>query len=168
MSIQVGDRVPDGTLGEFIETATETCAVGPNNVQVADLVKGKTVALFAVPGAFTPTCSSKHLPGYLELHDQLKAKGVDEIWCVSVNDPFVMGAWGREQGVNGRVRMLADGSAAWTRQMGLDLDLNGRGMGVRSQRYSALIKDGVVQQLNVEKAGQFEVSDASTLLGQLG
>ncbi|SHI40873.1 peroxiredoxin [Pollutimonas bauzanensis] len=167
MSIQIGDRVPDGTLGEFIETATETCAIGPNNFQVADLVKGKTIALFAVPGAFTPTCSAKHLPGYLELSDQLKAKGVDEIWCVAVNDPFVMGAWGRDQGVDGRVRMLADGSAAWTRQMGLDFDLSARGLGVRSQRYSALIVDGVVKQLNVEKAGQLEVSDARTLLDQL-
>lgn len=168
MSIQVGDRVPDGTLGEFIETATETCAVGPNNFQVADLVKGKTIAVFAVPGAFTPTCSAKHLPGYLELHDQLKAKGVDEIWCVAVNDPFVMGAWGRDQGVNGRVRMLADGSADWTRQLGLEFDLSARGLGLRSQRYSALLVDGVVKQLNVEKSGQLEVSDAQTLLGQLG
>ncbi len=168
MSIQVGDRVPDGTLGEFIETATETCAVGPNNFQVADMLRGKKIALFAVPGAFTPTCSAKHLPGYLELHDQLKAKGVDEIWCVSVNDPFVMGAWGRDQGVAGRVRMLADGSAAWTSKLGLELDLAARGMGTRSQRYSALIDDGVVKQLNVEKAGQFEVSDARTLLSQLG
>jgi peroxiredoxin len=168
MSIKVGDQLPDGTLGEFIETATEACAVGPNNFQVADLAKGKKIALFAVPGAFTPTCSSKHLPGYVELHDQLKAKGIDEIWCVSVNDPFVMGAWGRDQGVSGKVRMLADGSAAWTKQMGLELDLNGRGMGVRSQRYSALIENGVVKQLNVEKPGQFEISDAKTLLGQLG
>lgn len=168
MTIQIGDRLPDGTLAEFIETATETCAVGPNNFQVADLAKGKTVALFAVPGAFTPTCSSKHVPGYLDLHDQLKAKGVDEIWCVAVNDPFVMGAWGRDQGVGGRIRMLGDGSADWTRKLGLELDLSGRGMGVRSQRYSALIKDGVVTQLNVEKAGQFEVSDAATMLTQLG
>ncbi len=167
MSIQVGDRVPDGTLGEFIETATETCAIGPNNFQVADLVKGKTIALFAVPGAFTPTCSAKHLPGYVELSAQLKAKGVDEIWCVAVNDPFVMGAWGRDQKVDGKVRMLADGSAAWTAKLGLELDLSARGMGVRSQRYSALLVDGVVKQLNVEQGGQFEVSDAKTLLGQL-
>ncbi|MGB6105464.1 MAG: peroxiredoxin [Pusillimonas sp.] len=166
MTIKVGDRVPDGTLAEFIETATDTCAVGPNNFQVADLVKGKTIALFAVPGAFTPTCSAKHLPGYLQLHDELKAKGVDEIWCVAVNDPFVMGAWGRDQGANGRVRMLADGSAAWTRELGLELDLTARGMGLRSQRYSALLDDGVVKQLNIEQAGQFEVSDAQTLLGQ--
>src|SRR5690606_39990734 len=105
MAIKVGDRVPDGTLSEFIETASDTCAVGPNNFQVADLVRGKKIAVFAVPGAFTPTCSAKHLPGYLQLHDQLKAQGVDEIWCVAVNDPFVMGAWGRDQGANGRVRM---------------------------------------------------------------
>ena len=168
MSIQIGDRVPDGTLAEFIETATESCAIGPNNFQVADQVKGKTIALFAVPGAFTPTCSAKHLPGFVELADQLKAKGVDEIWCVAVNDPFVMGAWGRDQGVDGRVRMLADGSAAWTKQLGLELDLTARGMGVRSQRYSALLVDGVVKQLNVEKGGQFEVSDAKTILNQVG
>ena len=168
MPIQIGDRVPDGTLGEFIETATETCAVGPNNFQVADLVKGKTIAMFAVPGAFTPTCSAKHLPGFVEFSEQLKAKGVDEIWCVSVNDPFVMGAWGRDQGVDSRVRMLADGSAAWTREMGLEFDLSARGLGVRSQRYSALIIDGVDKQLNVEKGGQLEVSDAQTLLNQLG
>lgn len=167
MTIKVGDRVPDGTLAEFIETATDTCAVGPNNFQVADLVKGKKIALFAVPGAFTPTCSAKHLPGYLQLHDELKAKGVDEIWCVAVNDPFVMGAWGRDQGANGRVRMLADGSANWTRDMGLELDLNARGMGIRSQRYSAVIDDGVVTHLNVEEGGQFNVSDAQTLLDQV-
>ncbi|TEA80183.1 peroxiredoxin [Allopusillimonas ginsengisoli] len=168
MAIKIGDRIPDGTLGEFIETATDTCAVGPNNFQVADLVKGKKIALFAVPGAFTPTCSQKHLPGYIELAEQLKAKGVDEIWCVAVNDPFVMGAWGRDQGVAGRVRMLADGSAAWTSALGLELDLTGRGMGVRSQRYSALLDDGVVKQLNVEAGGQFEVSDAQTMINQLG
>ncbi len=167
MPIQIGDRVPDGTLGEFIETATETCAVGPNNFQVADQVKNKTIAVFAVPGAFTPTCSAKHLPGFVELSQQLKAKGVDEIWCVAVNDPFVMGAWGRDQGVDGRVRMLADGSAAWTRAMGLEFDLSARGLGMRSQRYSALIVDGVVKQLNIEKGGQLEVSDAQTLLNQL-
>jgi len=168
MSIQIGDRVPDGTLSEFIETATETCAVGPNSFEVADMVRGKKIALFALPGAFTPTCSSKHLPGYLQLHDQLKAKGVDEIWCVAVNDAFVMGAWGRDQGVDGRVRMLADGSAAWTSKLGLTVDLSARGMGTRSQRYSALIDNGVVKQLNIEKSGQFEVSDAQTLLSQLG
>ena len=168
MSIQIGDRLPEGTLTEFIETATETCPLGPNSFQVSDLVKGKTIALFAVPGAFTSTCSAKHVPGYLELYDQLKAKGVDEIWCVAVNDAFVMGAWGRDQGVEGRIRMFADGSADWTRALGMEFDLTARGMGVRSQRYSALIQDGVVKQLNLDAPGQFQVSDAQTLLTQLG
>ena len=168
MTIKAGDRVPDGTLTEFIETETAGCSLGPNAFQVADLVKGRKIALFAVPGAFTPTCSAKHLPSYVEQCDALQAKGVDEIWCVSVNDAFVMGAWGRDQGVDGRVRMLADGSAAWTSKLGLTLDLSARGMGTRSQRYSALIDDGVVKQLNIEKSGQFEVSDAQTLLSQLG
>ncbi|MGE8658169.1 MAG: peroxiredoxin [Achromobacter sp.] len=167
MSIKVGDRVPDGTLTEFIETESEGCSLGPNAFQVADLTRGKTIALFALPGAFTPTCSAKHLPGYVEQADALKAKGVDEIWCVSVNDAFVMGAWGREQKTAGKVRMLADGSALWTKALGLELDLIQRGMGVRSQRYSALIVDGVVKQLNVEGPGKFEVSDAATLLSQL-
>ena len=167
MSIKVGDRVPDGTLTEFIETESEGCSLGPNAFQVADLTRGKTIALFALPGAFTPTCSAKHLPGYVEQAAALKAKGVDEIWCVSVNDAFVMGAWGREQKTAGKVRMLADGSALWTKALGLELDLIQRGMGVRSQRYSALIVDGVVKQLNVEGPGKVEVSDAATLLSQL-
>ncbi|TAM89112.1 MAG: peroxiredoxin [Candidimonas sp.] len=168
MTIKVGDHLPDGTLSEYLETATAGCSVGPNNFRVADLLKGKTIALFAVPGAFTPTCSSRHLPGFLALHDQIKARGVDEIWCVAVNDPFVMGAWGRDQKVAGRVRMMADGSAAWTKKLGLDFDLTARGLGVRSQRYSAVIRDGVVDKLNVDAAGQLEVSDAKTLLDQLG
>jgi len=167
MTIKAGDRVPDGTLTEFIETETAGCSLGPNTFQVADLVKGRKIALFAVPGAFTPTCSAKHLPGYVQHCDALKAKGVDEIWCVSVNDAFVMGAWGRDQHAQGKVRMMADGSATWTRALGLDMDLSGRGMGVRSQRYSALIDDGVVKILNVEQPGKYEVSDAETLLRQL-
>lgn len=166
MTIKVGDRVPDGTLTEFIETETAACALGPNAFPVADLVKGKTIALFAVPGAFTPTCSAKHLPGYVEQAEALKAKGVDEIWCVAVNDAFVMGAWGREQKAAGKVRLLADGSALWTTALGLELDLISRGMGVRSQRYSALIVDGVVKHLNIEGPGKFEVSDAATMLSQ--
>lgn len=167
MTIKVGDRVPDGTLTEFFETEANGCSLGPNAFQVADLVKGKTIALFAVPGAFTPTCSAKHLPGYVEQAAALKAKGVDEIWCVSVNDAFVMGAWGREQHTEGKIRMLADGAAHWTRALGLELDLDARGMGIRSQRYSALLKDGVVTQLNIEAPGKFEVSDAGTMLSQL-
>jgi len=166
MTIKVGDRVPDGTLTEFIETETEGCTLGPNAFQVADLVRGKKIAVFAVPGAFTPTCSAKHVPGFVAQADAFRAKGVDEIWCVAVNDAFVMGAWGRDQKVGGKVRMLADGAAVWTRALGLELDLVARGMGIRSQRYSALIEDGVVTHLNVEAAGKFEVSDADTLLAQ--
>ena len=167
MTIKVGDSLPDGTLTEFFDVQTEACAVGPNAFQVADLVKGKKIALFAVPGAFTPTCSAKHLPGYVAKAAELQAKGIDEIWCVSVNDAFVMGAWGRDQKVAGKVRMLADGAATWTKALGLELDLTARGMGVRSQRYSAVIDDGVVKKLNIEAAGKFEVSDADTMLAQL-
>ncbi len=167
MTIKIGDRIPDGTLYEYYDEATDTCAVGPNAHRVSELAKGKTIALFALPGAFTPTCSEKHLPGYLELHDALRAKGVDEIWCVAVNDAFVMGAWGRAQGANGKVRMLGDGSGEWTGKLGLELDLTARGMGVRCQRFSALLRDGVVEQLDVEAPGKFEVSDAASMLSRL-
>lgn len=167
MTIKAGDSLPNGTLTEFFDTETGACAVGPNAFQVADLVKDKTIAIFAVPGAFTPTCSAKHLPGYVAKADALRAKGVDEIWCVSVNDAFVMGAWGRDQKAAGKVRMMADGGAVWTRALGLDMDLTERGMGVRSQRYSALVENGVVKKLNVEAAGKFEVSDADTMLAQV-
>jgi peroxiredoxin len=167
MTIKVGDRLPEGTLTEFIAVETEGCALGPNAFQVADLAKGKKVALFAVPGAFTPTCSAKHVPSFLQHFDQLKAKGVDEIWCVAVNDPFVMGAWSKDQGAQGKIRMLADGSAKWTKALGLELDLTERGMGVRSQRYSAVLEDGVVKALNVEAGGKYEVSSAEHMLGQL-
>ena len=167
MTIKVGDRVPDGTLTEFIETETAGCTLGPNAFQVADLVKGKKIALFAVPGAFTPTCSAKHLPGYVEQAAALRAKGIDEIWCVAVNDPFVMGAWGKSLGVDGRVRMLGDGSGTWTKSLGLELDLVDKGLGVRSQRYSALLRDGVVEKLNLENGPGLSVSDAQTLLKQL-
>ena len=166
MTIQIGDRLPEGTLQEFIDVETEGCALGPNTFNVSDLVKGKTIAIFGLPGAFTPTCSAQHLPGYVKLADQLKAKGVDEIWCISVNDAFVMGAWGRDQKATGIVRMMADGSAAFTKALGLEFDLVAKGFGVRSQRYSMLVQDGVVKQLNVE-AGGFDVSSAETLLKQL-
>lgn len=168
MTIKIGDRLPEGTLSEFIDVETEGCALGPNTFKVSDLTKGRKIAVFGLPGAFTPTCSAKHVPGYVALADQFKAKGVDEIWCVSVNDAFVMGAWGRDQKSTGVVRMMADGSAEFTKALGLDMDLTARGMGVRSQRYSMLVEDGVVRQLNVEQPGKFEVSDAETLLGQLG
>jgi len=167
MTINAGERVPDGTLTEFIDTETAGCSLGPNAFAVADLVRGKKIVVFAVPGAFTPTCSAKHLPGYIEHANAIKARGVDEIWCVAVNDAFVMGAWGREHGAGGKVRMMADGAAHWTRALGLELDLDQHGMGVRSQRYSALIEDGVVTKLNIEAPAKFEVSDAATMLGQL-
>jgi len=167
MTIQVGDRVPDGVLTEFIETETAGCSLGPNAFSVVDLVKGKKIVVFAVPGAFTPTCSAQHLPGYVAQADAIKARGVDEIWCVAVNDAFVMGAWGREHKTGGKVRMLADGSAQWTRALGLEFDLTERGLGVRSRRYSALIDDGVVRILNLEAGGAFEVSSAEDMLKQL-
>ena len=168
MTIQIGDRLPEGSLSEFIDVETEGCALGPNTFQVADLVKGKTIAIFGLPGAYTPTCSAQHVPGYVAQADALKAKGVDEIWCISVNDAFVMGAWGRDQKVNGTVRMMADGNAAFSKALGLDADFSKHGMGTRSQRYSMLVVDGVVKQLNVEQGGKFEVSNAETLLKQLG
>ena len=166
MTIKVGDKLPAGTLKEFIEVETEGCSLGPNDVDVAKATAGKTIAIFALPGAFTPTCSAKHVPGYVAQFDALRAAGVDEVWCVSVNDAFVMGAWARDQKTAGKVRMLADGSAAFTNAVGLPLDLVERGMGVRSQRYSMLVVDGVVKSLNVEAPGKFEVSDAETILGQ--
>jgi peroxiredoxin len=164
--IKVGDRLPAGKLQEFIEVEGNGCSIGPNTFDVEALAKGKTIALFALPGAYTPTCSAKHVPGYVEKADALKAAGVDEIWCLSVNDAFVMGAWGRDQKTGGKVRMMADGSAEFTKAVGLTLDLTGRGMGLRSNRYSALIVDGVVKTLNVEAPGKFEVSDADTMLAQ--
>jgi peroxiredoxin len=166
MAIKVGDRIPGGKLWEFIEEETPGCSIGPNEFNVADLIKGKRIAVFALPGAFTPTCSAKHLPGYVAKAEQLKKK-VDEIWCLSVNDAFVMGAWGRESGATGKVRMMADGNGELTKALGMELDLTARGIGVRSQRYSMLLDDGVVKTLNVEGPGKFEVSDADTMLKQV-
>lgn len=164
--IKVGDTLPSATLMEFMDVEGEGCSLGPNPVDVATATSGKTIALFALPGAFTPTCSAKHVPGYLSSFDELKAAGVDEIWCVSVNDAFVMGAWARDQKSVGKVRMLADGDAAFTKATGLTLDLTGKGLGLRSNRYSMLVKDGVIASLNIEGPGKFEVSDAATLLSQ--
>lgn len=164
--IKVGDKLPAVKLMEYIEVEGDGCSLGPNPVEVAAASAGKTIALFAVPGAFTPTCSAKHVPGYVEQQEAFKAAGVDEIWCVAVNDAFVMGAWARDQKTAGKVRMLADGDAAFAKATGLTLDLNGKGLGLRSNRYSMLVKDGVVVTLNVEGPGKFEVSDAATLLAQ--
>ena len=164
--IKPGDSLPAATLMEYSEVEGNGCSLGPNAVDVVKASAGKTIALFALPGAFTPTCSAKHVPGYVEQIDAFKAVGVDEIWCISVNDAFVMGAWARDQKTDGKVRMLADGSADFTKATGLTLDLSARGMGLRSTRYSMLVKDGKVVSLNVEAPGKFEVSDASTLLAQ--
>jgi peroxiredoxin len=136
MAIQVGDRLPDGTLTELIEVETPGCTLGPNTFKVSDHAHGKRVVILGVPGAFTPTCSGKHLPGYVASYEQLKSRRVDEIWCIAVNDAFVMSAWGKEQKCRGKVRMLADGNATYTRPLGLDQDLTARGMGTRSLRYS--------------------------------
>ena len=165
--IQVGDKIPAVTLMEYIEVEGNGCSVGPNPVDTAQASAGKTIALFALPGAFTPTCSAKHVPSYLQHAVALKAAGVDEIWCLSVNDAFVMGAWGRDQKCAGKVRMIADGDAAFAKATGLTLDLTGKGLGLRSTRYSMLVKDGKVATLNVEGPGKFEVSDGATMLGQV-
>jgi peroxiredoxin len=167
MTIKTGDHLPEGKLAEFIDTETEGCSLGPNTFNVSELVKGKTIAIFGLPGAYTPTCSAQHVPGYIAHVTQLKAKGVDEIWCISVNDAFVMGAWGRELNATGIVRMMADGNADFSKALGLSADFSAYGMGTRSQRYSMLVKDGVVKQLHVEAAGKFEVSNAETMLANM-
>ena len=165
--LKVGDKLPAGTLSEFIEVEGNGCSLGPNNFDLQQATAGKKIAIFAVPGAYTPTCSVQHVPGYVARASELKAAGVDEIWCVAVNDPFVMGAWGRDQKTTDKVRMMADGSADFTKAAGLTLDLTTRGLGIRSQRYSMLVVDGVVKTLNIEGPGKFEVSDADTLLAQV-
>ncbi len=164
--IKIGDKLPAGTLFEYVDVEGNGCSLGPNPFDIAESTAGKTIAIFGLPGAFTPTCSAKHAPGYIDHAAQFKAAGVDEIWCVSVNDAFVMGAWGRELKAAGKVRMMADGSAAFAKATGLTLDLTDKGLGLRSGRYSLLVKDGVVTQLNNENGGGFAVSDAETLLKQ--
>eukprot|EP01136_Pigoraptor_vietnamica_P044690 Opistho-1_new@21745 len=164
--LKVGDKLPEGTLQEFIEVEPDGCSLGPNSFELGNLPAGKKTAVFALPGAFTPTCPAPHVPGFVEHAEAFKAAGVDEIWCLSVTDAFVMGAWGREQKTGSKVRMMADGSAAFAQATGLTLDLNARGMGLRSQRYSMLVVDGTVKTLNVEAPGKFEVSNAETLLAQ--
>ena len=163
--IQIGDPLPDATLTESTEFG-EACPIAPSKLSVADAVKGKRVVIFGLPGAYTPTCSSKHVPGYLEKREQILGKGVNEIWCVSVNDGYVMAAWGKEQQAIGKIRMLGDGAAELTRKLGLETEIPG--MGVRARRFSLLVDDGVVKQVNVEAPGKFEVSDADTMLKQLG
>ena len=160
MSIHVGDKVPSATLMEMQDG-------GPKPVKTDDLFAGKKVVVFALPGAFTPTCSAKHVPGFVQNFDALKAKGIDEIACVSVNDAFVMGAWGKDQKSDGKVRMLADGNGDFTRAVGLEMDGSRFGMGKRSQRYAMVVDNGVVKELNVEEPGAFSVSSAEHILKQL-
>ena len=166
--IKVGDKLPEGTLQEFFEVEKNGCAVGPNPVKVDELTKGRKVVIFGLPGAFTPTCSAKHVPSYLANYDKLKAKGVDTIACMAVNDPFVMGAWARDQKTGDKIRMLGDGSADYTKKLGLEFDLSARGLGMRCQRFSMLVDDGVVKALNIEAPGKYEVSDGDTMLKQMG
>ncbi|MGQ0511368.1 MAG: peroxiredoxin [Betaproteobacteria bacterium] len=167
MTIKAGDTLPDGKLMETTEFDSATnCAMGPKEVSVAEAVKGKKIAIFGLPGAYTPTCSAKHVPSYLQNLDALKAKGVSEVWCVAVNDAFVMAHWGKDQKALGKIRFLADGSANWAKSMGLELDLNARGMGMRMNRFSLLVDNGVVKNVNLEGPGKFEVSDGATMLKQ--
>ena len=164
--IKIGDKLPDATLTESLEFG-EACPVSPKPVRVSDASAGKRIVIFGLPGAYTATCSAKHLPGYVENIDALKAKGVDEVWCVSVNDGYVMAAWGRDHDAIGKVRMLGDGNAELTKALGLEQDLTKAGMGVRARRFSLLVDRGVVEQVNVEQPAKFEVSDAATMLEQL-
>ena len=160
MTIRVGDSIPSATLNTMT-------ADGPSAITTDDIFKGKTVALFGLPGAFTPTCSAKHLPGFVANADALKAKGVDSIVCLAVNDVFVMGAWGKDQNVGDKVTLVADGSAAFTKAAGLELDLIERGLGLRCQRFSMVVDDGVVKSLNIDPAGSFEATSAEKILEQL-
>jgi len=162
--LKVGDKLPSCVLYEWIDTENDGCSIGPKAIDLQAELANKTIALFGLPGAFTPTCSASHVPGFLELHDQLKAAGIDEIWCLSVNDAFVMGAWAKDQKTGSKVRMLADGSAAFAKATGLTLDLTDKGLGLRSSRYSMVVKNGIVKLVNLESGGELKVSDAQTLL----
>jgi len=169
MTIKIGDTLPAGTLTESVGYDDgKNCPMPPQPVDIAALAAGKKIVIFGLPGAFTPTCSSAHVPGYLKNFDALKAKGVDAIVCMAVNDGFVMGAWGRSQNVGDKIRMLGDGSAAFTKALGLELDLVAKGMGVRCQRFSLLVDNGVVKQVNVEGVGAANCSFAENMLAQLG
>jgi peroxiredoxin len=163
--IEIGDALPDATLYESVEFG-EACPLAPQKLSAVELARGKKIVAFGLPGAFTPTCSAKHVPGYVQHLAELKRKGVDEVWCLAVNDGFVMAAWGRELGAFGKIRMLGDGSAELTKKLGLDTEIPG--MGTRSRRFSLLIEQGVVQRVNVEESGKFVVSNVETMLEQLG
>jgi peroxiredoxin len=160
MAIKVGEKMPSGTL-------TLATSEGPQKVSADEFFKGKTVVLFSVPGAFTPTCDAKHLPGFVERAGELRAKGVDTIACIAVNDPFVMKAWGKSQNCDSKVQMIADGNAEYTKALGLEMDATGFGMGIRGQRFALIVEDGVVKNVNVEQKGEFKVSSAENVLAQL-
>jgi glutaredoxin/glutathione-dependent peroxiredoxin len=164
--IKVGDRIPDAVLMESTQFG-EACPIAPSKVSVAEATHKKRIVIFGLPGAYTPTCSAKHVPGYLEKLPELKVRKIDEVWCVSVNDGYVMAAWGREQNALGKIRMLGDGNGDFARKLGLENDLTGSNMGLRMRRFSMLVDDGIVQSINVEAPGKFEVSDAATMLKQL-
>ena len=164
--INIGDKLPEATLFESTEFG-EACPISPKPVSTAEAAQGKNIIIFGLPGAYTPTCSAKHVPGYLNNFDALKAKHVDEVWCVSVNDGYVMAAWGKEQKALGKIRFLGDGSGELTQKLGLTTDSTKSGMGIRSRRYSMFVENGIVKQLNVEQPGKFEVSNAETILAQL-
>jgi peroxiredoxin len=157
MAIKVGDKIPSAKLRHMT-------AEGPKEISTDEIFKGKKVVLFAVPGAFTPTCSAKHLPGFVQNAGAIKAKGIDTIACLAVNDAFVMGAWGKAQGTEGKVQMLADGNGSFTKELGLEMDGSGFGLGTRSKRYAMVVEDGVVKALNVENPGAFEVSSAESVM----
>jgi len=166
--IAAGQNLPAGKLMESTEfDAGNGCAMPPKEVDVLEAAKGKKIVIFGLPGAYTPTCSAKHVPGYVQNCDALKAKGVNEIWCLATNDAFVMAAWGRDQNVDGKVRMLADGSVNYTKALGLELDLTARGMGVRTNRFAMIVDNGVVKHVVVEGPGKFEVSSAEAILAKL-
>ena len=167
MTIEVGSPLPDATLRESVEFG-EACPLAPAAVSAAEAARGKRIVIFGLPGSYTPTCSAQHVPGYLQNLDALKQKGVDEVWCVSVNDGYVMAAWGREQKALGKIRFLGDGSAEFAKKLGLEKDLTSAGMGMRMQRFSLLVDNGVVKSVKVEAPGKFEVSDAKTMLATLG
>jgi glutaredoxin/glutathione-dependent peroxiredoxin len=164
--IKVGDHIPEATLYESTEFG-EACPLSPKPINSAEAAKGKRIVIFGLPGAYTPTCSAKHVPGYVARAGELKQKGIDEIWCVSVNDGYVMAAWGRDEKAIGTVRFLGDGAGDFTRKLGLEVDLSGAGMGMRMKRCSLLVDDGVVKAVNVEQPGKFEVSDADSMLKSL-
>lgn len=166
MTISIGSQLPEAILYE--STAFEgSCPVSPEKVAVLEASRGKKIVIFGVPGAFTPTCSNQHLPGYVEASEELRSLGVNEIWCLSVNDGFTMAAWGQQNGALGKVRMLGDGNGDFARALGLELDLHKAGMGVRMQRFSMLVDNGEVKVLRIEASGRFDVSDAKTMIGHL-